>query len=439
MFVTKKHLSRRMVLRGLGSSIALPLLDAMIPAATALAQTAAAPQPRLGYIFFPHGAVMERWTPATTGTDFEVSEILAPAAKFKDRMTIVSGLRNKPAESNDPHGIVAGTWLRCVAPSEKPDPARPLYGVTCDQIAARHIGQGTTFPSIEVGTPTGGPCAPGYSCAFGSSLSFRTPEQALPNENNPRKLFFQLFGQGDDAAERAAIVDQTGSILDSVLGDAASLQRKLGATDRAMVSNYLESVREVERRVQMMKSQDLSDVEIPDAPVGIPTSFEDHLKIMFDLIALSYQINLTNVASFMMEKEVSMRTYNNVGVSEAFHPLSHHGDAPDKKARLARVQAFHTSVFNYFLERLDSMPEGDSTVLNNSIILFGSNMSNSDRHNHDPQPNALFGLGGGTIKGGQHLMYPQDTPLANLLLTMLQRAGIPEESFGDSTGSFSEV
>lgn len=435
MFITRKHLSRRMLLRGLGGTVALPLLDAMIPAATALAQTAAQPQARLGYIFFPHGAVMDRWTPKTTGTDFEMSEILAPAAKFKDRMTVVSGLRNKPAESNDPHGIVAGTWLRCVAPGDD-DPSK---GITCDQIAASHIGQATTFPSIEVGTPTGGPCAPGFSCAFGSSLAFRTPQQALPPENNPRKLFFQLFGQGDDSTERAAIVDQTGSILDSVMGDAVALQRKLGAADKAMVSNYLESVREVERRVQLMKSQDLSDVEIPDAPVGIPTSFEDHLKIMFDLIALAYQVNLTNVASFMMEKEVSMRTYNNVGVSEAFHPLSHHGNDPEKMARLARVQTFHTSAFNYFLEKLDGMPEGDGSVLDNSIILFGSNMSNSDRHNHDPQPNAVFGLGAGTIRGGQHLVYPQDTPLANLHLTLLQRAGIPEEAFGDSTGTLAEV
>ncbi len=436
MYITKKHLSRRMVLRGMGSAVALPLLDAMIPAATVMAQTAAKPQPRLGYIFFPHGAVMDRWTPTQVGSEFEIPEILAPAAKFKDRMTIVSGLRNKPAESNDPHGIVAGTWLRCVAPGDTSDPTK---GLTCDQIAAQRIGQGTTFPSIELSTATNGPCAPGFSCAFGNSLSFRTPQQALPGENNPRKMFFQLFGQGDNTTERAAIIDQTGSILDSVMGDAASLQRKLGAADKVMVSNYLESVREIERRVQMMKGQDLSDVTIPDAPVGIPSSFEDHLKILFDLIAVAYQINLTNVASFMMEREVSMRTYTNVGVAEAFHPLSHHGNDPAKMARLAKVQAFHTSTFNYFLEKLDAMPEGDGSVLDNSIILFGSNMSNSDRHNHDPQPNALFGLGAGTIKGGQHLMYPQDTPQANLLLTMLQRAGIPEESFGDSTGSFAEV
>jgi len=436
MFISKKHLSRRTVLRGLGTSVGLPLLDAMVPASTALAQTAANIQPRLGFVYFPHGAVMELWMPTTTGTDFEVSEILSPAAAHKNKMTIVSGLRNKPAESNDPHGIVVGTWLRCVAPNDVSDPAK---GITADQLAAQKIGQGTTFPSIEVGTPTGGPCAPGFSCSFGSSIAFPSPDVGLPIENNPRKLFFQLFGQGDNAAERTAIVNETGSILDSIMGDASSLQKKLGAQDIARVDDYLESVREVERRVEMMKSQDLSDVDIPPAPVGIPSNFEDHLNILFDLIALAYQINLTNVASFLMEKEVSMRTYGNLGVTEAFHPLSHHGDDPAKKERLARVQTFHTQVFTRFLDRLDNMPEGDGTVLDNSIILFGSNMSNSDKHNQDPLPNAVFGLGGGTIRGGQHLAYEQNTPHANLLLTLLNRAGVEQESFGDATGELSEV
>ena len=435
MFITKKHLSRRTVLRGAGASVALPLLDAMIPAATALAQTAANPQPRLGFVFFPHGAVMERWVPTATGSDFDVSEILMPAAKFKDRMTIVSGLRNKPAESSDPHGIIAGTWLRCVSPKD-PDLSK---GTTCDQIAAQHIGQGTTFPSIEVGTPVGGPCAAGYSCSFGSSLSFRTPQQPLPIENNPRKLFYQLFGLGDDAAERAAITNQTGSILDSIMGEAASFQKKLSAADRGMVSNYLDSVREVERQVTMMKEQDMSGVDIPNAPVGVPSDFEEHLVMLFDLVALAWQVNLTNVATYMMEKEVSMRTYTNIGVAEAFHPLSHHGDSPEKKARLAQVQTFHTKVFTHFLEKLDSMEEGNGTVLDNSLVLFGGNMSNSDRHNNDPLPSALFGRAGGTVKGGQHLAYAQDTPHANLLLTMMQRAGIPGETFGDSTGILAEV
>lgn len=435
MFITKKHLARRTLLRGLGTAVALPLLDAMIPAATALAQTAATPQTRLGYVFFPHGAVMKNWVPATTGRDFDVPAILKPAAKFKEQMTIVSGLRNKPAESNDPHGIIAGTWLRCVNPKDLSDPSA---GVTCDQIAARHIGRGTTFPSIELGTPVGGPCAAGYSCAFGSSLSFRTPDQPMPIENNPRKLFFQMFGQGDDSAERSAIVNQTGSILDSIVGEAKSLQRQLGSTDASMVSNYLESVREIEQRVTKMQNQDLGDV-VPAAPVGIPPAYDEHMKQLFDLMALAWQVNLTNIATFLMEKEVSMRTFTNIGVAEAFHPLSHHGENPEKMAKLTLVQAFHTSLFTHLLEKLAAMPEGDGSVLDHSIILFGANMSNSDKHNNDPLPSAVFGRGGGTIKGGQHLAYPQDTPHANLLLTLLQRAGVPEEKFGDSTGVLAEV
>jgi len=435
MFITKKHLARRTLLRGLGTAVALPLLDAMIPAATALAQTAATPQTRLGYVFFPHGAVMKNWVPATTGRDFDVPAILKPAAKFKEQMTIVSGLRNKPAESNDPHGIIAGTWLRCVNPKDLSDPSA---GVTCDQIAARHIGRGTTFPSIELGTPVGGPCAAGYSCAFGSSLSFRTPDQPMPIENNPRKLFFQMFGQGDDSSERSAIVNQTGSILDSIVGEAKSLQRQLGSTDASMVSNYLESVREIEQRVTKMQTQDLGDV-VPAAPVGIPPAYDEHMKQLFDLMALAWQVNLTNIATFLMEKEVSMRTFTNIGVAEAFHPLSHHGENPEKMAKLTLVQAFHTSLFTHLLEKLAAMPEGDGSVLDHSIILFGANMSNSDKHNNDPLPSAVFGRGGGTIKGGQHLAYPQDTPHANLLLTLLQRAGVPEEKFGDSTGVLAEV
>ena len=438
MFISKKHLSRRSLLRGAGAGVALPLLDAMIPAGTALANTAANPTPRMGFIFFPHGAVIERWTPATEGTGFDVPQILSPVADFKDKMTIVSGLRNRPAESSDPHGIVAGTWLRCVAPNEETDPDS-LRGVTADQIAARYLAGDNPFPSLEMATPTGGPCAAGFSCSFGSTLSFRAAQQPLPMENNPRKMFFQMFGQGDNAQQRAAIVAESRSLLDSVLDEANSLKKRLGATDQAMVSNYLESVREVEMRIQKLQSQDMSGIDIPSAPVGIPSDYEEHLEVMFDLIALAYQANLTNVASFMMEKEVSMRTFPNLGVSEAFHPLSHHGNNPDKKDKLASVQQFHTQVFRHFLEKLDNMPEGDASVLDNSIILYGSNMSDSDKHNQDPLPNAVFGHGAGTIKGGQHLMYPQNTPHANLLLTLLNRAGVPESSFGDSTGVLAEV
>lgn len=436
MFITKKHISRRALLRSTGAAVSLPLLDAMIPASTALAQTAAQPLPRMGYIFFPHGAVMDRFVPKTTGSDFEVPQILSPAAQFKDKMTIISGLRNKPAESSNPHGILAGTWLRCVSPNDFSDPAK---GITADQIAARALGSETAFQSLQLGTPSGGPCAPGVPCYYGSTVSFRTPTQALQAENNPRKMFFQLFGRGDNGDERSVIVDERASILDSIMEETRSLNRRLGAEDTVMVSNYLESVREVELRIQKLKAKDMSSINIPSAPVGIPDEYEEHLKVMFDLIALAYQSNLSNVASFMMDKEISMRSFPNLGVAEAFHPLSHHGNSPDKLDKLASVQAFHTSTFNYFLEKLDAMPEGNGSILDNSIILYGSNMSNSDMHNQDPLPNAVFGLGGGTIKGGQHLAYPQDTPHANLLLTLLNKAGIPEESFGDSNGLLADV
>jgi hypothetical protein len=436
MYLTKKHLSRRTLLRGAGAAVALPLLDAMIPARTALAQTAAAPTPRMGFVYFPHGAVMNHWEPASTGTDFEMSEILSPLAPFRDQLTIVSGLRNKAGESTSPHAIIAGTWLGCVAPAVSHD---PMGGTSADQIAARRLGQGTPFPSIELCTEGGGVCDPGFGCSYGNTIAFRTPSQPLPMEFNPRKVFYRLFGQGDSPDERRMIVAETESILDSITGEASALQRQLGGQDRAMVGEYLESVREIERRIQSMAGEDYSDFDLPAAPVGVPNVFEEHLNLMFDLMALSYQADLTRVASFMMAKEVSMRSYNNLGIPDAFHPLSHHQSDPAKMAKLARVQTFHTQVFARFVEKLANMPDGDGSMLDHSIILYGSNMSNSDRHNNDPLPSAVLGRGYGALRGGQHLRYAQDTPHANLLLTLMQRAGIDVESHGDSTGAFAEI
>jgi hypothetical protein len=436
MFITKKHIARRTFLRGASAAVALPLLDAMIPAATALAATAAKPLPKMGFVYFPHGAVMQHWQPKETGKAFEIPQILAPASKYKDQMTIVSGLRNRGGESNTPHAIIAGTWLGCVSPAISHD---PKAGTTVDQMAARQLGGDTAFPSLEMSTEGGTVCDPAYGCSYGNTISFRSPTQPLPMEYNPRKLFYQLFGQGDTADERKAITKETGSILDSIAGDAAALKGRLGAKDQAMVSDYLDSVREIERRVTKMQTQGTGGVELPDAPVGIPAEFEEHLKLMFELIALSYQANLTRVATFMMAREVSMRTYNNLGVSDAFHPLSHHQNNPAKIEKLVKVQNFHTKVFTGFLDRLAKTPDGDGSLLDHSIILFGSNMSNSDMHNNDPLPSAVFGRAYGRIKGGQHLHYPQDTPHANLLLTLLDRAGVPAEKIGDSTGTFAEV
>jgi hypothetical protein len=436
MFITKKHLDRRTVLRGLGAGIALPLLDAMVPAGTALANTAAKPLPKMGFVYFPHGAVMQHWMPKATGREFELPQILAPLAKQKDQLTIVSGLRNRGGESNTPHAIIAGTWLGCVSPAVSHD---PKAGTTIDQMAARVISNDTPFPSLELSTEGGAVCDPAYGCSYGHTISFRSPTQPLPMEFNPRKVFYQLFGQGDTAEERASITKETGSILDAISGDAVALKARLGLKDQAMVADYLESVREIERRVQKIQTQGLGGVELPDAPVGIPADFEEHLKSMFELMALAYQANLTRVASFMMAREVSMRTYNNVGVSDAFHPLSHHQNNAAKIEKLVKVQNFHTKVFAGFIDRLAKTPDGDGSLLDHSIILFGSNMSNSDMHNNDPLPLAVLGRGYGKIKGGQHLHYPQDTPSANLMLTLLQRAGVQADKVGDSTGTFAEV
>ena len=439
MFITKKHISRRAVLRGAGAVIALPLLDAMIPASTALAATAAAPHPRLGFVYFPHGAIQTRWKPEAAGTTFDLPQILKPIEPYRASATIVSGLRNKGGESSDPHGIISGTWLSCVGPSDGDHTGD--RGVSADQLAARAIGQDTALPSIELaGESIGGvSCAPGVGCGFASTVSFRTATQPLPMEHNPRKVFYQLFGQGDTDEERQRIVQETGSILDHVRDKAARLSQTVGPADRAMLSDYLDSVREIERRIQKMSAPGGTKISLPDAPLGVPEDFSEQVKIMFELMALAWQANKTRVASFMIAKEVSMRTYNQIGVSDAFHPLSHHQNDPAKLDKLAKIQTYHTTLFATFLKRLAETKDGDGTLLDHSIVLFGSNMSNSDLHNNDPLPSLLMGRGYGKIKGGQHLHYAQDTPHANLLLTMLDRAGIETKALGNSSGLLSEV
>ena len=442
MFLSKKHLSRRTVLRGLGAAVSLPLLDAMIPAGTALAQTAAAPKPKMGFFYLPHGAVMDRWKPAAAGRAFELPQILAPFAPFEDDMTIVSGLRNQAAEGAGVHSVNPGTWLSCTSPFW-PKTGDALRGISADQIAAREIGADAPFPSLELCTEvkpgSGQACSPEFGCGFGSTISFRAAAQPLPMEHNPRKLFYRLFGQGDTAAERAAIAAQTGSLLDLVNDEAASLRTKLGPADQTRMAEYLDSVREIERQATKMADQDLSKLDLPDAPAGVPQSFDEHINLMFDLAALAYEAGLTRIVSFMMAAEISMLTYNQVGISEAFHPLSHHQNNADKMARLAVVQAYHSTVFARFLEKLRQTPDGDGSLLDHSILLYGSNMSDSNLHNADPLPSVVFGHGYGALRGGQHLAFAQDTPHANLILTLLARAGVRVESLGNSTGDLAAV
>jgi hypothetical protein len=425
-FLTRKNLSRRTVLKGAGATIALPLLDAMVPAATALAQTAANAGPRLGFVYFPHGALQDEWQPTKVGRDFDFPFIIKPLEPLRDYVTVVTGLRNKGGESSSPHGIIEETWLNCVSPRKRD--AKSGVGITADQIAARHIGKDTSLPSLELCAEPGG------------MISFRTPSQPLPMESNPRKVFFTMFGQGDTNEERVAILKTTDSLLDYVRDSTASLNRKLDAADRSRVSDYLDSVREIELRVQKLE-QNAQSVDLPGAPLGPPEDFGELLGVQFEMLALAWQTNRTRVATMKMVEEASMRTYPNLGVHEAFHPTSHWGGFPDRVANLRLIQNYHTAAFAKFVQRLKDMREGDGSVLDRSLILFGSNMANSDAHNNDPLPQALIGRGGG-LKGNQHLHYKQDTPHANILVTMLDRAGVPSseiEKFADTTGAFSEV
>jgi hypothetical protein len=426
MFLTRKHLSRRTVLKGAGAAIALPLLDAMIPARTLLAQTAAASAPRLGFVYFPHGALQEEWTPTRVGHDFDFPFILKPLEPMREHVTVVSGLRNKGGESSSPHGIIEETWLNCVSPRKR-DPKTGI-GITADQIAAKFLGKDTSLPSMELCAEPGG------------MISFRTPNQPLPMESNPRKVFFSMFGQGETNEERRDILKTTDSLLDYVKDSTASLTRKLDVADRARVSDYLDSVREIELRVQRLE-QNAQSVDLPGAPLGPPEDFGELVGVQFEMFALAWQTNRTRVVTMKMVEEASMRTYPNLDVHEAFHPTSHWGGFPERVANLRKIQNYHTAVFAKFVRRLKEMKEGDGSVLDHSIILFGSNMANSDAHNNDPLPQALIGRGGG-VKGNQHLHYKQDTPHANILVTMLDRAGVPSseiEKFADTTGAFSEV
>lgn len=439
MFITKRHLSRRAVLRGIGATVSLPLLDAMIPAGTALAQTAARPLPYMACIYIPHGAVAANWDPKETGTDYTMSPILKPLEPYRKYLTIVSGLRNKAAESPAPHAITPGTWLTAVHP---PQSQQPDVGPSVEQVAARVLSRGLPLQSIELaGEGGGGASDPAFGASYSDTISFRTGTQPLPMIQDPRTVFTTLFGDGNTPQQRAAILRQSGSILDFVRESTQRLQQGLGAADQRRVADYLDSVREVERRIQGMEAKFGSGtgMKLPDAPQGIPDDYGKMLQTMFDMMKLAWQANMTRCATFMMAREVTMRTFPNLNISDAWHPLSHHHNDPDNLAKLTRIQHFMTASFAGFVKSLAETEDGDGTLLDHAIVLYGSDMANSDMHNHTPLPQVLLGHGCGTIKGGQHLAYPQDSVHANLLLTMLHRAGVPAKSHGDSTGVMAEI
>jgi len=428
MFLSKKHIPRRAMLKGVGAAIGLPLLDSMLPASTAFAATTAGKTvKRFAFVGFPHGAIMDRWSPKETGTGYTMSPILEPLTPFRKHLTIVSGLRNKPAETAEPHAYIEQGWLTAVKPFDF-GKAGPESGMSADQIAVRYVGQDTRLPSLELSVGQGS-----------ARLAWRTPTQPLPQESNPRAVFQKLFGQGDTDKERAEILHETGSILDRVQAEAQRLQASLGVKDRVVVSDYLDSVREIERRVQMAEKQSDSSLQIPDAPVGTPNELTDYFKLMFDLMSLAFQADITRVITLSMDHEASMRTYTNLGIAEGFHPLSHHGNNPEKMDKLVKIQRYHTEEFAGFIKKLEATKEGEGTVLDHSTILFGSDMSNSDKHNNDPLPSAILGHANGKIKGGQHLKYPQDSRHGDLLFTLLQRNEIPVKAIGDSADGLSEV
>ncbi|HEY2842282.1 MAG TPA: DUF1552 domain-containing protein, partial [Bryobacteraceae bacterium] len=433
---------RRTFLRGMGVTLALPLLDSMIPAQTLTRNTAAAPSPRLGFVYVPHGAIMDKWTPATEGAGFEFSPILKPLEPFRDRLTIVSGMGHRAADSTAVHSLSPTTWLSGVRP--KPTQGTDAYaGVTADQIAAQTIGQDNILPSMELAIEDHsgliGACDRDYGCIYMNTLSWRTHTTPLPMEINPRMVFERMFGQGGSAADRLARIDGDRSILDAVMKEATGLQAKVGSQDRVKIGEYLDNVREIERRIQKAGQQVDSSMKLPEQPAGIPFSYEEHVGIMYDLLALAYQANISRVFTFMMAREVSNRTYPQVGVPDGHHATSHHQNRADKIAKLVKIQNYHLTLFAKFVDKLNTTQDGDGSLLDHSLILYGSNMSNSNAHNHFPLPTLVLGGGAGTMKGGRHIKEPEHTPMTNVLLTMLHKAGVEVESLGDSTGVIATV
>jgi hypothetical protein len=447
MFLTRKHLSRRTVIKGAGVTLALPLLDAMLPAATALAQAAAVPKMRMGFFYIPHGAIMgntvhgpqmDRWTPAGAGADYKLSPILASLEPHKKYVTSFGNLQNN-AMVGGVHSLAPATWLSGMKPDRGSRGAS--MSPTLDQLVAKHIGQNTTLPSLEVAAETTQQAAAcsGSACFYNTTLSFRDAHSPLPMEHNPRKVFVQLFGEGDTPQERTAISDQTRSLLDRVRDRINAMRRDLGASDRMILDNYVETVREIERRVQLASSRDLSGINVPEAPIGELNQFGSQVDLLFDLIALAYQADLTRVASYIMVAEGTNRTYNHIGVSDSFHPVSHHANDLSRIEKLVKIQTWHVERFAAFVKKLASIPDGDGSLLDHSMFLYGSNMSNSDRHNGHPLPTILVGGGNGTLKGSRHIELREPTPLANLHLTILDKINARQDSFGDSTGLIAGV
>ena len=441
MIITKKALPRRTFLRGMGATVALPLLDAMVPSMTAFARTAAAPVRRLGFVYMPMGCDLPRWTPPGEGRLAELSPSLQSLASVTDQLTVISNLELKNAYPGT-HATSNAAFLSA-AKAKWTESTDYYLGTTVDQIAAQQIGQQTLLPSLELSMDllqTIGQCDNGYACVYQNNLSWSSPTTPLPAEAHPRIVFERLFGEGGSAADRRAALQRRASLLDWVRDDITRLQKDLGPEDRTRVGQYLDTVREVERRIQKAESE-TKDNALPDLdrPTGVPAAYADHAKLMFDLQVLALQADVTRVITFQIARETSNRTYPEIGVADPHHPLTHHGNDPEKIARMAKINAFHVSLFAYLVEKLKATPEGDGSLLDHTLYLYGSGMGNPNVHDHVNLPILVAGGGATGVKGGRHIKYPEPTPLANLHLTLLERVGVRMDAFADSKGKVDEL
>lgn len=441
MYLTKKNLDRRTFLRGMGATVALPLLDAMIPAASASTLTAATPVKRLGFVFMPMGGDINRWTPEGSGKLGKLSSSLEPLESVKDKISVLTNLELGPAYPGT-HATSNSAFLSA-ARAKQTESSDYFLGTTVDQIAAKNIGRATQLPSLEMSMDlmqTVGQCDNGYACVYQNNLSWADPTTPLPAEAHPRLIFETLFGDGGTPAERRADIKKRGSLLDSVGSDLSRLKHKLGAADRSRIDEYLTAVREVERRIQQAEA-DVRDNPLPDLdrPTGVPAAYADHARLMFELQLLAFQGDITRVTTFQLARETSNRTYPEIGVNDPHHPLSHHGNDPEKIARIAKINRFHVSLFAEFLEKMQDTPDGTGSLLDNSLFLYGSGMGNPNLHDHSNLPILVAGGAAGGMQGGRHIRYEEPTPLANLHLTLLDKAGVQLEKFGDSNGKLEDL
>ena len=443
MIITQKALPRRTFLRGVGATLTLPFLDAMVPAASSVARAVTAPARRVGFIYVPNGVIQDQWVPSKTGRNFDLSPILSPLESLRERVLVLSNLAHRQADSfgdgNGDHPRATAVWLSGVHAWERRGRQGTTdikLGITADQIAAREFGKETPLPSLELALekPTAIACDTG-DCFYSNTISWRNETTPLDMEAHPRVVFERLFGEGGTAADRLAILKQTGSILDSVTAEVARLGSTLGIGDRNKLDEYLDAVRDVEQRIQQSESRGAESlVELPDRPVDIPETFEEHAKLMFDLLTLAFQADVTRVFTLMMAREASPRAYPQVGVADQHHTVSHHRNDPEYIAKKAKIDTYHIQMLAYFLENLRKTPDGDANLLDNSMIVYGGGIGNGNLHEHTNLPCLVAGGGGGRLNGGRHRHYAEDTPYANMLLTVLDKAGVPADQLGDSSG-----